>query len=84
MHFDIGQRVNWVRQTTRGYGNDMVVAGVVAKLNPKTVTIRVAQIIAGNQVRIVTRNVQRQFLSPRVSYVACLDQSNEQLFILET
>ena len=69
----VGDRVNWLRQTTRGYGYDVVVAGVIEKINPKTVTIRVAQILT-NEVRLLRRNVQTQFLSPRVSYVPELDQ----------
>lgn len=78
--FQVGDRITWRFTTTRGYGYATAVAGVVEKLNSKTVRIRVAEKVwsweYGQRTfcwKIRRKNVQEAKLSHRITHVPEVD-----------
>jgi len=61
---NIGDKINWLYQPRGGYGYIIVVAGVVTKLAPRKVQIRVAK-RDGDDWHAETKWVQADRLTPR-------------------
>lgn len=70
---EVGDRVNWLRSTSRGYGFAVLIAAVVLKIGEKRMQIRVAQRVAGVW-QSETRWVEAGSLSPRKSHVPEVDE----------
>ena len=73
-----GDRVNWWHRQRGGYGYLVPVAGVVERVGPRRVQIRVAQQVRPGWWRQVVRWVDPSRLTPREKYVPEVDGMEQQ------
>lgn len=79
--FSPGDKVNWHRSTSAGYGSFTSVAGIVIKKNPKTCTILVAH-KAIHEWELIKRVVPVSSLTRRERHAPQLDDADITPFLV--